>query len=1068
MDKKKPIKLDKLTKQLSYLFLPLIRNRGNSYVKAARVNLVHISDNLIKAKIKGNSTYNVTLDIKEKDENAIKVTCNCPFFRQGILCKHIWATIVATERYFTKNRAISPPKKVKHLTLDELFSDTFFEQLKTKLPWKETQDFILVYELIIDKNEIKISAYEQYVKKDGSFGRIKKLSQRLISHPKLPNEDRLIISFLSQLQSDTDLPFEKFLFPGYSQDPYKDISLSKKDLSILLPLLAKTKRCIVIGPDSNPVASPLLPGNSDNIKFEIASEIKNKDKIKLKGHIIVKDKKIDLNKIFLIETSPAFFIYKHHLYKLSWPPSSWLKNIIEKELPTIKKSELPKFIQKAASYSLLEHLNISEELLPKKRDADTIIPNLILNMESENSLKASVFFIYNKEYKISLYDSRNEIFDEKNWQIINREIEQEEAFINDLINLGFSEIDRGIFEIDINDAVDAIDILDKKGVILEATDGKRIKTSSIKGFNISSGINWFELDGDITFGEEEVALPTIISAYKKGHRIIRLSSGEHGILPIKWIEKHKKLFELAKIKKDKTGKKKLEFPSTHALLIENLLEEAKELSLDENFKRIRKNLINFKGIKPKKAPSGFRGKLRPYQKDALGWFEFLRHMHLGGILADDMGLGKTIQVLALLEEINEKSKAQAPHLIVAPTSLVFNWQCEAEKFTPNLKFLVYVGAERKRLLNKLKNGQVLLTTYGILRRDISILKDIEFYYSILDESQYIKNPESQTAKASRLLKAKHRLCLTGTPIENHLGELWSQMEFLNPGMLGSKDKYMERFAKPASMGEREVLDTLKRIVAPVILRRTKEEVAKDLPDKIESIIRCTMTPNQEALYQKIRDHYRASILQAVEKKGLNKSKMMVLEGLLRLRQIANHPALIGEPDIESGKFTQLLDLLDETLDSGHKVLIFSQFTKMLKLIKDELAKKGVVFEYLDGRTPQAKREERVKNFQRNSDIRAFLISLRAGGFGLNLTSADYVFIVDPWWNPAVELQAIDRTHRIGQTKKVVTYRLISKNSVEEKVLMLQKKKQEIVGSILSGSKDLLKSLTSKDLEILFS
>ena len=468
------------------------------------------------------------------------------------------------------------------------------------------------------------------------------------------------------------------------------------------------------------------------------------------------------------------------------------------------------------------------------------------------------------------------------------------------------------------------------------------------------------------------------------------------------------------------------------------------------------------------APSGFKGILRPYQEDALGWFAFLKKFNFGGILADDMGLGKTIQVLAWLAGELENGK-ERPSLVVSPTSVLFNWQAEAKRFVPDLKILVYVGNKRSGLIiKKMDQTDLVITTYGLVRRDIEILKDLRFNYVILDESQAIKNSNSHIAKAVRLLKARHRLCLTGTPLENNVGELWSQMEFLNPGLLGPRAVFDRRFTKPIAQEDKMARNTLKQMVKAFLLRRTKGAVAKEILEKMEHVILCPMTDGQAEIYSRVRDHYRASILATIERKGLNRSRIKILEGLLRLRQAANHPALIGEDGAGSGKLDKLTTLIKEAVSCGHKALVFSQFTKMLSLIRRSLDNAGIIYEYLDGRTPQARRKDRVRRFQDDKDIKLFLISLKAGGLGLNLTAADYVFLVDPWWNPAVELQAVDRTHRIGQDKKVFTYRFITAETVEEKVLALQKKKREMVSAILYGGQGMLRHLSRKDLDLLFS
>ncbi|HID39027.1 MAG TPA: DEAD/DEAH box helicase, partial [Calditrichaeota bacterium] len=477
-------------------------------------------------------------------------------------------------------------------------------------------------------------------------------------------------------------------------------------------------------------------------------------------------------------------------------------------------------------------------------------------------------------------------------------------------------------------------------------------------------------------------------------------------------------------------------------------------------------LDKFDTIKNYALPDNFNGELRDYQKAGYDWLNFLKDFSFGGILADDMGLGKTVQALALLRnEINKYPKKT--NLIVAPTSVVFNWTREIERFTPDITFLVHYGTRRSKDIRRLKKYPLILTTYGHLRRDINFLKEIPFNYVILDESQNIKNPQSETSKAVRLLDAGNRLALTGTPVENNTMDLWSQFAFINPGLLGDQNFFKEAFMRPIEKEQNvQVASSLKKLVFPFILRRTKEDVAKELPPKVESIVYSPMLDEQQKLYDKWRMSYRNSIMQEIESKGLNKSKFKVLEGLTKLRQIACHPELVDPKFIDtSGKFDALVEMVEEIISEKHKVLIFSQFVQMLQIIKRHLEGNNIIYSYLDGSTKN--REEAVSRFQDDKDVRVFLISLKAGGTGLNLTAADYVIHYDPWWNPAVEMQATDRAYRIGQTRKVFAYKLISKDSVEEKIVKLQEHKKKLVNSLISTEEGFFKALSKEDILDLF-
>jgi SNF2 family DNA or RNA helicase len=453
--------------------------------------------------------------------------------------------------------------------------------------------------------------------------------------------------------------------------------------------------------------------------------------------------------------------------------------------------------------------------------------------------------------------------------------------------------------------------------------------------------------------------------------------------------------------------------------------------------------------------------LRPYQRDGLGWLNFLRRFGFGGCLADDMGLGKTVQVLAMLEHRRVDQSGTA--LIVVPRSLIFNWKQEAQRFTPGLRVLDQSGPQRTRDLTTFAQYDAVLTTYGTLRRDAALFKDFEFDYVILDEAQAIKNSATASAKATRLLKARHRLAMSGTPIENNLAELWSLFEFLNPGMLGSSAVFDDLANASSTAQDRSALG---RALRPFILRRTKNQVAPDLPDKIEQTLFCELEPAQRKMYDELREHYRHTLLDTVNKVGMGRSTIQVLEALLRLRQAACHPGLIDptKTNDPSAKMDAALEQIREVMAEDHKVLLFSQFTSFLSIVRSRLDSEGIVYEYLDGQTRD--RQSRVERFQNDPDCKLFLISLKAGGLGLNLTAADYVFLLDPWWNPAVEAQAIDRTHRIGQTRSVFAYRLIAKDTVEEKVLELQAKKRDLADAIIGEDNSLISRLQKEDLEIL--
>jgi superfamily II DNA or RNA helicase len=473
--------------------------------------------------------------------------------------------------------------------------------------------------------------------------------------------------------------------------------------------------------------------------------------------------------------------------------------------------------------------------------------------------------------------------------------------------------------------------------------------------------------------------------------------------------------------------------------------------------------------------------LRPYQKDGVAWMAFLRANGFGGILADEMGLGKTLQVLALINaRVMEDQGRGAPTLVVCPTSLVFNWAAEAAKFTPQLRVLALHGPQRHGGFAKISQSDLVITSYALLRRDAEQYRNLEFDTVVLDEAQHIKNRQTQNAQAVKSVRARYRLVLTGTPLENSVLDLWSIFDFLMPGYLGAAKDFRERYelaiVRDKNMAAQE---RLARRLRPFILRRLKREVARDLPAKIEQVSFCELNEEQQAIYQQVLDASRKEIFTAVNANGLPKSRMVVLTALLRLRQICCDVRLlklsaenenVSDAKNEkisalSGKVELFGELLEEVIDGGHRVLVFSQFTTMLGLLREALVEQGIEFCYLDGSTKD--RAQVVEKFQRESRIPVFLISLKAGGVGLNLTGADTVIHFDPWWNPAVEAQATDRAHRIGQTRVVTSYKLITRDTVEEKILNLQARKRALVEGVL-GEGELAEALSWDEIQDLLA
>lgn len=575
---------------------------------------------------------------------------------------------------------------------------------------------------------------------------------------------------------------------------------------------------------------------------------------------------------------------------------------------------------------------------------------------------------------------------------------------------------------------------------------------------ITEQSDWFELDAVIQFGDVIIPFRKLWTLIKSGKQHFALPNGEIAVIPAEWYEYYAELFALAR-KEASDQQEKLVLEASHLQLIQELGQSQRAVI---SFQSKLQNLKGFTEIHPYPMPDTFKGTLRPYQKAGFDWLRFLEEYKFGGCLADDMGLGKTVQTLALLAAQKEQDNA-ATSLLIAPTSLIYNWRREAAKFAPELSVHTFIGPYRERDPDYFDQIDVVMTSYGTTRSDIDFLRSYEFHTIILDESQAIKNPGSQIAKCVNQLRAKHRFILTGTPLENSTMDLWSQMNFINPGLLGSQSFFKEHFQLPIEKkDDKDKKRRLHHMIKPFILRRTKDQVATDLPPKIENLHLSMMTPAHREAYDAAKDHYRGLILERIAQEGFAKSQLHVLQGLTQLRQMANHP-ILTDPDYQgdSGKFEDITYKLEEVLSENHKVLVFSQFVKHLALIKAWLDARKIPYAYLDGSTRD--REAQVDKFQNQTEIRIFLLSIKAGGTGLNLTAADYVFLLDPWWNPAIESQAIDRAHRIGQTKNVIIYKFITEDSVEERIMKLQDAKKSLVSSLITTEESFMKALTEADI-----
>ena len=776
--------------------------------------------------------------------------------------------------------------------------------------------------------------------------------------------------------------------------------------------------------------------------------------------------------------SPLFFLYNNQAYL--WKDNDVI-HLVDKFLPTGKMNVPAEDWEKTLNGFIMplakDHkVDFDKSLVQEIKDGNPEVKLFLLEKGD--------FLVFQPSFSYKGYETRTRDRDEMivpqgdKVLVVHRNREKENEFIQKLQNLHSSFVfneDSGTL------ALKGTDVLKNNWFFLFVDAMKDMKTpvfgfEALKNFRfntakpqtkifISSNTDWFDAKVDIVFGDQKVTVAEVKRALANKQQFVQLNDGTLGILPEEWLKKYSLLFRVGEGKTDS-----LKLSRYHLSVVDELYETRDEEELVVKLEEKYENLKQFNQIKEIEPSNYLAGILRPYQVAGYQWLNYLTEIKWGGILADDMGLGKTVQALSFMEYF-KKEHRKLKALVVCPTTLIYNWENEIKKFTPSLTYKIHHGGTRTRIKEELTDHDITITTYGTLRSDIKMLMSIDFDYVLLDESQAIKNPSSKVTKAACLLNAKNRLCMSGTPLQNNTFDIFAQMNFLNPGMLGTMEFFRQEFAIPIDkFGDRERKDHLKKILYPFILRRTKEQVAKDLPEKQEMILFCEMEDEQRNIYDAYRNDFRNQILGTIESQGIQKSQLTILQGLMKLRQICDSPAILNEQEKFENHSIKLDELAREITENigDHKALIFSQFLGMLALIKAKLDELGVKYEYFDGSTSAPDRQIAIESFQNNDEVRVFLISLKAGGVGLNLTAADYVYIVDPWWNPAVEQQAIDRTHRIGQTKNIFAYRMICKDTIEDKILLLQEKKRALAKDIISDDASFVKALTREDVEYLFS
>lgn len=1089
---------------------PTTRARGSGYFAQGAVVHFDPQGSMVYAVVHGSEDYVVRVELTGRDA---RCTCTCPFFSENLeLCKHLWAVILTCDA----RRVLQPPdglgRRITMLAvpLSQDSAESWstdedpefhvpaskttvgnsrtgrtakapaWQQALTAIATRATTERVVrpespagqvlyVIDLAASRQAGNLSVHllRQEQRQNGDWGTPKAARLALTQLATMPDDDRAILERLGGAR-----PFTTSTWVG-TELP-SPVQLNGTVAHDLLPLMCQTGRCLLaltqiasVRPQDSPLVSLAWDGNPAlecRLLVTLDAEGGSYD---IAGAIAGGEQDIPLADVRLLLDDGLALTETAAMRVSSGGVMPWMQQLFGRGTLSVPLDHAERLRETLVASGVTEVVGMPTELRTHLVDAEPVI-HLVLRAQRDDGrlLRAEVTFAYAGGAPVPASQPGPLAPTREERQMARRSPGIERGAHDRLRALGArvswsSWEGRQLLQVAASDVPRIVRTLIGEHWHVEAEGHRYRIASGTPEFTIRSGVDWFELRGQVSFDDQEVSLPQLLEAVRHKQGTIVLGDGSYGVLPESWLR------DLAPLAIGGKGDDHVKFQRTQMAILDAMLAQRPSVSWDAAADVARQRLQAFDRITPLDPPPSFTGTLRAYQRDALGWLAFLRELGFGGCLADDMGLGKTVIVLALLEmrrhEREQAGQVSKPSLVVVPRSVLFNWQQEASRFAPRLRVLDFSGAGRTDRMDDIANSDLVLATYGTLRRDAPALADVEFDYVILDEAQTIKNANTAGAKAARLLRGSHRLALSGTPVENRLGDLWSLFEFLNPGLLSGATAFGRSFSADDNADD---VMLLARGLRPFILRRTKEQVALELPDKTEQTIVCELERPQRALYDELRAHYRRTLLD----KGTawTNSKLHVLEALLRLRQAACHPALVDPKRTEdaSAKLDLLLPRLIETLEEGHKALVFSQFTSFLGLLRSRLDARGITYEYLDGRTRD--RQERVEHFQRDESCGLFLISLKAGGVGLNLTAADYVFILDPWWNPAAEAQAVDRTHRIGQSRRVFAYRLIAKDTVEERVLELQQRKRTLADAIITADNSVVRGLTRDDLELLLS
>lgn len=1014
---------------------PSIKHTGQFYYLNQNFKIVEVGSDHIKAEIKEPDLYTVEIDTELKFAK-----CHCAEFKGLHECAHI-ATILID----LINR-----KKLPNTELLSASEDDWKTNIERIIREKnalvvENDLYTFLFQIHTVGDLLFIEFTKHFIKQSGELGREMKIEKNDPYQEECQNSEieRLFLQdlFLYAFQID------HFTFPK-NKIRLKPIQFSNRLLDYFSQVRINwVNQALSFYPEKVEV-TPL--------------RIENSYKLQL-----------------LPESSPPFFAEKLvplAEYPLAFSDGKWIYrtnmfNSVKSfdhlskmtSSVTVPEKERELFETNFLAPELIKsNLKFPVEWLPNEVSVEPI-PEIRL-LEIDNHLLIELQFKY-ENFSYPFYD-RSEFHLEHNPKVVKvaRNHDKESEWIvllRENHRLKYYEKKNLVPTCDIVEWIfEEIPKLEKQNISVLGEDLlRKYKISRSKGkLNIAFQTidEWLQIDGKLDFGDDSIDFKNLLNSNVKKKKFIKLS-GRHYEIKDEWLNQLLMLQGLADVGDE------IRIHSFHINMIDELFSsfDFTQMELDTR-KKVRS--LQQSEIKPSIVPESIKADLRDYQKDGYSWLKHLYKNKIGGLLADDMGLGKTLQMICLLSSVHSKGTKKS--LIVVPTSLIFNWLDEINKFNSELSACVLEGPTRKQIYKSSK-ASVFITTYGVIIRDIEWLQKEKFELIILDESQQIKNPSTKSFRSVKLLNAKVRYTLTGTPVENHLLDLWSQFSFITPGLLGNESFFNDNFAKEIATGMNPKRgELLKSIIKPFLLRRTKDKVLSELPPKTEMIIKCKMSEEQEDVYKKTRDSYHAVFTNQLKDFGIHKSRFKALEALTKLRQLTNHPKTVdSEYTGDSGKIKIMMQMLEEILDENHTVLIFSQFVKMLTVVKDEFHQRGIEYNYLDGSTRN--RKAIVDEFQNENGASVFLISLKAGGVGLNLTKADYVFILDPWWNPAVEMQAVERVHRIGQNKSVFVYRFITENTVEEKVRELQEKKKILIDEVISDQQSTLAQMDENALMYLF-